>query len=362
MKVQHIRWFILGIILICIMVLQYLHITAGNIYPSVHAVCPLGGLENLQIWLAGHANLQKIFSGTMTLFFFSLGFTLLFGRAICGNICPFGALGEFAGLVSPLQKTLPKKLDRGLRYLKYIILILVVGMAWYTTSLWISPYDPYVAFAHIWQGTRILHENGIGLLILIAVLVFSLIVRRFFCRYLCPAGAMFALVSLAGLTRVTRTGCMACGRCIQNCPMGIEPGKNTLLNKAECIGCTTCVAGCPSEHPVLSMKIASTEIKPLFFILGTVSIFFGVLALLSMIGLMQVAIPPLESVQQGGAHLNLIDLRGSMTIQEGAAYAGMNLTEFYSVMEIPDTVPADTRLNQVRNYVPGYDFHAMKAK
>lgn len=110
------------------------------------------------------------------------------------------------------------------------------------------------------------------------------------------------------------------------------------------------------------MKIANTEIKPLFFILGTVCVFFGGIALLSTIGLMQVTIPSLTSVQEGGAHLNIIDLKGSMTIKEGAAYAGMDLDEFYLVMEIPDTVPADTRLNQVRDYVPGYDFHAVKAK
>ena len=77
---------------------------------------------------------------------------------------------------------------------------------------------------------------------------------------------------------------------------------------------------------------------------------------------MQVTIPPLESVQQGGVSLNLIDLRGSMTIEEGAAYVRMDLKEFYSLMEIPESVPADTLLKAVQDFVPGYDFHAMKAR
>ncbi len=53
MKVRSIRWAILGIILVCSIILNYLHITAGTAFPSVHAICPLGGLENLQTWLSG---------------------------------------------------------------------------------------------------------------------------------------------------------------------------------------------------------------------------------------------------------------------------------------------------------------------
>jgi len=110
------------------------------------------------------------------------------------------------------------------------------------------------------------------------------------------------------------------------------------------------------------MTIAGKTAKPLLFVLGTVCIFFGAIALLNTVGLLQVTVPSIESIQQGGAPLNLMDLRGSMTIEEGAVYAGMDLAEFYRVMEIPKTVPATTPLNTVSGYVPGYDFHAMKAK
>lgn len=110
------------------------------------------------------------------------------------------------------------------------------------------------------------------------------------------------------------------------------------------------------------MTIVGKKVKSLLFVVGTVCIFFGAIALLNTVGLMQVTVPSLESVQQGGSHLNTIDLRGSMTIEEGAAYAGMNLTEFYTKMEIPTSVPATTALKMVQNFVPGYDFHAMKAK
>ncbi|MEI6840217.1 MAG: 4Fe-4S binding protein [Methanomicrobiales archaeon] len=362
MNVRYVRWAILGIILIGSMILNYLHITAGAAFPSVHAICPLGGLENLQIWLSGHANLQKLFSGTMTLLFLSLGITIIFGRAICGNICPFGAIFEFIGKLTPKKLSISAHSDRVLRYVKYIILAIVIGMAWITATLWVSPYDPYVAYAHIWSGAEILNENGIGLLILLVVLAVSLVIGRFFCKYLCPAGALFGIFSLVSPTRVTRSECMECGKCARSCPMGIEPGRKTAVNASECIGCTTCVDVCPSKTPVIRMTIAGKTAKPLLFVLGTVCIFFGAIALLNTVGFLQVTVPPIGSIQQGGAPLNIMDLRGSMTIEEGAVYAGMDLAEFYRVMEIPKTVPATTPLNKVADYVPGYDFHAIKAK
>lgn len=362
MNVRYVRWIILGMILACSLILNYLHITAGSVFPSVHAICPLGGLENLQVWLSGHGNLQKLFSGTMTLFFFSVGFTFIFGRALCGNICPFGALMEFIGKITPHQYSPPASIDTTLRYLKVGILVIVTGMAWITTSIWISPYDPYVAYAHIWSGAELFTENGVGLYILILVLIAALVINRFFCRYLCPAGGLFALISRVSPTRIRHTGCIECGKCARSCPMGINPGRTGWINRTECIGCTTCVEVCPSTTPVLALTMAGKKIRPLLFVIGTVCVFFGALALFSTLGLLQVTIPPLESVQQGGTSLNPIDLRGSMTIEEGAAYSGMNLTEFYSRMEIPASVPANTNLKAVQDAVPGYDFHAMKAK
>lgn len=362
MNVRNVRWAILAIILIDSIMLNYLHTTVGAMFPSVHAICPLGGLENLQVWLSGHANIQKLFSGTMTLLFFSLGFTIIFGRAICGNICPFGALMEFIGKITPLHFSISGHADTVLRYGKYVILAIVTGMAWITASLWVSPYDPYVAFAHIWSGTDMLIDNIIGFFILLVLLAISLGTGRFFCKYLCPAGALFGIFSVISPTRITRSDCMECGTCSRSCLMGIDPGKKTAFNASECIGCTTCVNVCPSKKPVISMTIAGITLNPLLFVLGTVCIFFGAIVLLHNAGLMQVTVPPIETIQQGDAYMNLIDMRGSMTIAEGAAYTGMERAEFYRVMEIPETVPASTLLKQVKDYVPGYDFHAMKAR
>ena len=356
-----IRWIILGGVLGVTMLIHYLHINSGAMYPSVHAVCPLGGLENLWAWIGGMANLQKLFSGTMTLFFFTLVFALLFGRAFCGQICPFGALQEFVGKISKIKLKAPQKADRVLRLLKYAILAFITVMAWITATIWISPYDPWAAFAHIWMGKGLFNEMGIGFVILITVLAASIFVERFFCKYLCPAGALYGIISKISPTKIISGKCSKCGHCSGACPMNIDIRKSKRVNSAECIACTQCTAICPQQGNGLKMTLFGKAIKPLVFVLCVVVIFFGSLFGFSKAGLYQITVPTVEAVQESGNHIKIIDLRGSMSIEMGALYVGMELADFYQLMEIPKTVPKETRLKEVVYYVPGYDFHTMKA-
>ena len=358
---KYIRWCILGVILGATMIIHYLHIHAGTMYPSVHAVCPLGGLENLWAWIGGKANLQKLFSGTMTLFFFTVIFSLIFGRAFCGYICPFGALQELFGKFSKKKLIVPKKADKPLRFLKYIVLAFVTVMAWITATIWISPYDPYTAFAHIWTGAELFGEMGIGFAILVVVLIASIFIDRFFCKYLCPAGAMYGVVSKISPTKIKRKDCSSCGLCSKACPMNIDVCTVNTVQSSECIACGQCVATCPSKGKDLNLTVFGKVIKPIVFTLAIAVIFFGSLFAFDRAGMYQVTVPTLETVVESGNHIKIIDLRGSMSIEMGALYVGMDLSEFYQLMEIPETVPKNTRLKEVVHYVPGYDFHVIKA-
>jgi len=358
---KYIRWLILWIILCGTMAIHYLHINGGAMYPSVHAVCPLGGLENLWAWAGGQANLQKLFSGTMTLFFFMLIFALVFGRAFCGSVCPFGALQEFIGKISKKKLKAPKKVDEVSRYIKYFILAFITAMAWVTATIWVSPYDPWAAFAHIWSGSGLFGEMGIGFVVLVIVIAASLFIDRFFCRYLCPAGAMYGIVSRLSPVKITREDCSLCGQCSKACPMNIDVSSVKEVKSSECIACGQCVAACPSVKNDLRLTVFGKVVKPLAFTLIVVAVFFGSLFIFNQTGLYQVSVPSVEAVTMSGNHLKIVDLRGSMSIKLGAEYVGMELTDFYKLMEIPETVPKETRLKDVASYVPGYDFHTMKA-
>lgn len=359
-----IRWVILGIILVGSMVIHYLHLNGGSSYPSVHSICPYGGIENLWAWLAGRANIQKIFSGTMILFFMTIVFALTFRRSFCGNICPFGALQELLGLIFKKKIKVPKGVDKHLRLGKYFVLILSTLMAWITLSLWISPFDPWAAFSHIYKGEELLEEFFIGTIVLAATVVTSLFINRAFCKYLCPAGALYAIVGKLSSLKVVRDSkkCVNCGVCSKKCPMDIEVDTLENVITGECISCNRCVESCPGEGTMITIKLGGFKLKPIGAVIISVAIFFGSIFVLEAAGLYKVSLPTQEEVIEKEEYIKIRDLRGSMTIEIGAFYTGKDLEEFYKIMEIPMDVPKDTLLKYVYQYVPGYDFHVMKAK
>ena len=205
-------------------------------------------------------------------------------------------------------------------------------------------------------------------MVLIVVVLASVFIDRFFCKYLCPAGGLYGIISKISPTKIKREPCSNCEVCAKVCPMNIEfekagnGAKNAGVKSAECILCGKCTSSCPSKSSKIGFYFFGKRLSYLLFILLTVAVFFGSIFLFDAAGLMQVTVPTVESVQESGEYLKIADLRGSMTIEQGAFYTGMELSDFYEIMEIPETVPSDLQLKYVSDYVEGYDFHAIKAR
>ena len=233
------------------------------------------------------------------------------------------------------------------------MLAVITVMAWTTATLWISPYDPWTAFAHIWSGEELFAENGIGFIILIVVVGASVFIDRFFCKYLCPAGGLYGIIAKISPSKIKREPCINCEKCSDVCPMNIEIEKESTVKSAECILCGKCAEVCPVKEKKVGFFIFGKRISTLLFVLLTVAVFFGSILVFDAVGLMQVTVPTVESVQESGEFLKIADLRGSMTIEDGAFYTGMELTAFYEVMEIPQSVPADTQLKPYRSWCRG---------
>jgi ferredoxin len=146
--------------------------------------------------------------------------------------------------------------------------------------------------------------------------------------------------------------------------MNIDVSSVETVASAECIACSACISECPSQKTKtkIYMTFLSIKMTPLAFAIVTFCVFFGSIYALDSAGLMHVTLPNIQNVQESGAFIKTVDLRGSMTIREGAVYVGRTLPDFYELMEIPETVPEETLLKDVSKYVPGYDFHAVKAR
>lgn len=361
----YLRWSLLALFAILITISAYLHNTqGGGKAPSIHALCPFGGLESLYQVFSTGSFVSKILAGTMILFVITLVVAILFRRSFCGLICPFGAIQEFFGKVG--QKIFKRKfiipsiIDKPLRYLKYIILVVTVIFAWKTAGLWIAPYDPWSAYAHLAEGLgRVWDESAVGLILLGITLVGSLLYERFFCKYLCPMGALYAIISKISPFKIYRDEnvCVNCGKCSKVCPMNIDVQNAKEVRNAECINCQTCVLNCPKSGALYS-KLGKKFTKPLTVIGLVMVLFFGSILSFQAAGVYKV----LPDKLRVGETISYEQVKGYMTIKEAAKATKTELKEFYIKFEIPENVPSDTMMKNISKLVQGYEFGEIKEK
>ncbi len=223
---------------------------------------PISGLMNLKAWIAtGH--IPGVHPAAMFLLVAFLGMAYLLRKAFCSWLCPVGTISEWlwrAGRrLFRRNFALPRWLDVPLRGLKYLLL------GFFASAVAAMPVAGIRDFMHTPFGLvadvkmlnffRFIGETG---LIVIGVLVIgSLLVRNFWCRYLCPYGGLLGLVSLFSPVGIRRNEerCIDCGKCAKACPSALPVDRLLAVHSAECTGCMECVAVCPAEG-ALDMSIA----------------------------------------------------------------------------------------------------------
>ncbi len=166
---------------------------------------------------------------------FTLVTTLFWGRVFCSSLCPFGALQDFLTRFVPKkwQRELPQAIHDKAIYIKYGVLVLLVITALTYSELSIFQYfEPF--------GTIFYFSQSILLwVILIAFLLASSVVSRFYCRYACPLGAALGVTSLISPWRIKRVQqCEVCKVCEQACPTGAIRGPE--IDFKECVRCDVC--------------------------------------------------------------------------------------------------------------------------
>ncbi len=185
----------------------------------------------------------------------TVGATLWLGRGWCSWVCPLGAILELFG------KRGTRSVSQQWRYVKYVILFVILVMAVFGSMAFMF-FDPITILMRGAAGTLVpavqAPFNGfeklgrIGLfaaLPLLAVLALNLVERRFWCRYLCPLGALVGLLSKFSWIkrRVDKFACVECGDCAKLCTMGAIETSEFTSDPAECIMCMDCAAPCPQR-------------------------------------------------------------------------------------------------------------------
>lgn len=185
----------------------------------------LGDIDALGVPLAG---VLVGLSGILLL-------TLLFGRLFCGYLCPIGAVQE-------LMYCLPgKKIRLGHKTLAMAIRLVFLGVIAIAGILWSVAVLPYFGIYQFFH----LDVASMFFLVFLAIVAFSIVIYRPFCRLVCPYGALLSLAARKGVFKLRRNdACIECGKCERVCPTD-EAKRGDL--KQECYLCDRCREVCPAN-------------------------------------------------------------------------------------------------------------------
>lgn len=254
--------------------------------PGVEGWLPIAALMNLKYAVVTGGVLDVHPAGMFLLLAFAAT-AVVFRKAFCSWLCPIGTISEWLwmGGRELLGKNyrLPRWADLPLRSLKYILLGLfawvVVTMS--TDDIRAFLTSPYGLVADVKMLDFFRDAGRLTIQVCLVLVILSVATKNFWCRYLCPYGALMGLLSLLSPTRIVRdpVSCIDCGKCATACPSLIPVDKLMTVRTPECNGCLTCVSVCPvkdalemrtlvSRRRVTAPRIALGVAAILFVVIG----------------------------------------------------------------------------------------------
>jgi polyferredoxin len=132
-----------------------------------------------------------------------------------------------------------------------------------------------------------------GGMVVALLVVASVLVPNFWCRYLCPYGALMGLAALASPLRIRRQEalCIDCGKCAQACPAALPVDKLVSIRSAECTGCLECVAECPAAGALMMAAPRRRPVPAWAMAVGVAALFLGICGLAQWAGYWRTELP-----------------------------------------------------------------------
>jgi polyferredoxin len=240
--------------------------------PAIEAFLPISALVGLRRLVATGA-WDDVHPAGLTILLAAVAVSLAARKGFCSWICPVGTLSrvlEWVGKRTLWRRrglTVPRAIDLPLLSLKYLLLgffgfIVLVQMDGASADAFMhAPYNA-VADAKMLLFFSELSATGAGILAALALL--SVVVKGFWCRYLCPYGAFLGLFSLLSPARVARDpqACNDCRACTRACPAGIPVHARRTVWTAECTGCLSCVAACTAPDVLTIGRKRARRLSP----------------------------------------------------------------------------------------------------
>ena len=262
--------------------------------PGVDGFLPISSMMSFYLFLMT-GELHLAHPAGVFIFFGIILMSLVVGKSFCSWLCPVGFLseliGDFGQKIFKKKIKLPKFLDYPLRTLKYLMLgFLFYSVFFLMSTLAVKSFldSPYNLVSDIKMYYFFADISGFSLIVITFLFLLSIPVRNFWCRYLCPYGALLGILNFLSPTKIKRNpvSCTDCGLCNKACPSFIKVDKVKTVLSDECTSCFNCIDACPvadtldlkSVFPVkkkINKRYAAIGIVSIFLIVTGIGMFSG---------------------------------------------------------------------------------------
>jgi polyferredoxin len=177
---------------------------------------------------------------------------------------------------------IPRLFDIPLRGLKYLLLGLFLYAVASMPPIAIRAFlaGPYGVVADVKMLNFFRYMGETAAIVIILLVVLSVFVQNFWCRYLCPYGALMGFASMLSPLRIRRNPdpCIDCGKCAKACPSLLPVDQLITIKSAECTGCLECVAVCPAEGALFIAAPRKRAVPAWALAAGVAVIFLGLVS------------------------------------------------------------------------------------
>jgi Pyruvate/2-oxoacid:ferredoxin oxidoreductase delta subunit len=220
--------------------------------PGAEGFLPISALITLKYWMQTGV-ISMVHPAALFILMAIIGVSIVVKKGFCSWLCPIGTLSESLWMlgkkITGRTFTVPRWLDYPLRSLKYLLLLFFAVSIWNmdVDALRNFIYSPYNKVADLKMYLFFAEMSTFALGTIVGLMLLSVFIKNFWCRFLCPYGALLGIAGWLSPLKITRTAstCIDCELCTRVCPSNITVHKAGRVWSDECTDCLACVQVCP---------------------------------------------------------------------------------------------------------------------